>query len=331
MRPEKQAGRKICVILPQRHPSLNVIEGSGLMPDDVRERLIDSLVTAPGIAEVITCDLKDAHVQDGKVYAGGHCLSDFDLVHWYFVTHLPDSWNVVMLRTLARQTRVVPDPDGLLLGLDKFHSHTVLRAAGLPTADFALFRAGAVNDIAPRLCTGEPLLLKPRLGAFGHGIHMVRTPQEMIDAVQYAQSFLPGELQVFCESFEENDIREWISTTVIGGELAYGYRKRPEKFVDNWKVYDPIRKGGGVDYVDASEVKDIALAAAKAMKCDVIGFDFIFSTAKQKYMIVDENTFPGMYPECFAAAGKGGWDGFFKRMILRSLDVRPAAARVSAR
>lgn len=327
MRPEERAGKKICVILPPRHPSHNVIEGSGLMHDEVREKLLESLLAAPEIGEVAVCDLSTAHVQDGKVYAQGRCLSDFDLVHWYFVTHRPESWNIVMLRTIARHTRVVPDPDGLLLGLDKFHSHSALRAAGLPTADFALFRSGMVNDLAPRICKGKPVLLKPRLGAFGHGIHMVRTPQEMVDAVQYAQSFSADEMQIFCEAFEENDIHEWISTTVIGGELAYGYRKRPEKFVDNWKVYDPVRKGGGVDYVDAAEVRDIALAAAQAMKCDVIGFDFIYSTAKRKYMIVDENTFPGMYPECFAASGRGSWDSHFRRMILSCLRVRPVAVR----
>lgn len=319
MSPEKQAGKRICVILPPRHPSLNIIEGSGLMHDDVRARLLESLAAAPEIAEVVSVTLDDAHVTDGKVYAEGHCLSDFDLVHWYFVTHLPDSWGVTMLRALAERTRVVPDPNGLLRALDKFHAHTVLRAAGLPTADFSLFRAGRAAEIAPRLCRGEPVLLKPRLGAFGHGIQMVRTERELIDAVQYAQSFSHDELQVFCETFEENDINEWISTTVIGGELAYGYRKKPEKFVDNWKVYDADRKGGGVDYVAADEVRDIALAAASALKCDIVGFDFIFSTKKQQYLIVDENTFPGMYPDCFAAAGRGSWDAQFRRMILSCL------------
>jgi ribosomal protein S6--L-glutamate ligase len=316
----KKSGKKtVGVALPPRHPSHNVIEGSGLMHDDVRARLLAALDSDPSIGEVVLCDLSAAYVRDGKVYEGGRCLSDLDLVHWYFATHVPESWSVIMLRALAQSTKVVPDPAGLLMGLDKFYAHTALRHANLPTANFSLFRAAAVNKVADQLCGNGPILLKPRLGAFGHGIHMVNTAQEFIDAVQYGQSFVKDEMQIFCEFFEENDISRWISTTIIGGELVYGYRKKPEKFVDNWKVYDPTRTGGGVDYVDATPVKSIALAAAKTLGCDIIGFDFIYSTAKREYLIVDENTFPGMYPHCFAESGTGSWDQHFHRMIRNSL------------
>ena len=148
---------------------------------------------------------------------------------------------------------------------------------------------------------------------------MVKTARELVDVVQYTQSFSKENLHVFCEKFEENDINKWISTTIIGGELVYGYRKRPEKFVDNWKVYDADRAGGGVDYVDPAPVKDEALRAAKILGCDIIGFDFIYSAVKKKYLIVDENTFPGMYPECFRKSGTGSWDQHFLRMILSYL------------
>lgn len=312
-------GKRVALVLPPRDASLNIIEGSGLMPDDVKEALVEALKSAPEVAEVVLCDLRKCHVSNGKVYEGDLCLSDFDLVHWYFVTHLPTNWTVTILQALARTTRVVPDPAGFLLGLDKFFAHTALRARGLPTADFCLFQAGAVNDMAEKLCQGQPILLKPRLGAFGHGIHMVKTAQEMIDAVQYAQSFMKEDLQVFCEAFEENDISQWISTTVIDGRLAYGYRKKPEKFVDNWKVYDPDRAGGGVEFVEASAVEEVALQAAEALGCDIVGFDFIWSTRKEKYLIVDENTFPGMYPACFSRSGTGSWDQHFLRMILGHL------------
>jgi ribosomal protein S6--L-glutamate ligase len=311
--------KRIALVLPPRDASLNVVEGSGLMPDDVREALLASLTGAPEVAEVSLCDLRKCHVRNGKVYEGDLCLSDFDLVHWYFVTHLPDSWTVTMLRALAQTTRVVPNPAGFLLGLDKFFAHTALRARGLPTADFCMFQSGAVNDIAAGLFGGGAVLLKPRLGAFGHGIHFARNARELIDVTQYAQSFAKDSLQVFCETFEENDLSRWISTTVINGKLAYGYRKRSEKFVDGWKVYDPVRAGGGVDFVDASMVEDVALDAAAALGCDIVGFDFIWSTKRQKYLIVDENTFPGMYPECFAQSGTGSWDRHFSRMILEKL------------
>jgi glutathione synthase/RimK-type ligase-like ATP-grasp enzyme len=321
--------KRVGVVLPPKDPSGNVIEGSGLMPDEVRNALIEGLGADLRIEEVAFIDLGRACVRNGEVWEGDLCLSELDLVHWYFVTHIPANWNIVVLRALAQRTRVVPDPEGLLRGLDKFYAHTALRNAGLPTADFTLFNASAVNEVASRLCQGKPLLLKPRLGCFGHGIHMVRTPREMIDAVQYSQSFSREPLQIFCEEFEENDIRKWISTTVIGGDLAYGYRKRPEKFVDNWKVYDPVRAGGGVDWADASAVRETALRAAKVLGCDIIGFDFIYSTARRKYLIVDENTFPGMYPECFDRSAGGSWDRHFLRMILAALEPFAETAKIN--
>ncbi len=311
--------KKIGLFLPPKHPSGNVIEGNGLMPDEVRAAVAEGLINA-GV-EVITCDLARTHIRNGKVYEGEHCLSDLDLILWYFVTHRPNSWAVTVLRTLARTTRVVPDPEGLIAGLDKFTAHTILRSAGLPTADFWLFPSARANELAEQATVTGPVLLKPVLGCFGHGIHMAHNARELVDAVEYSQSFSPDGLQIFCEDFEENDISRWISTTVIGGDLAYGYRKRPEKFVDNWKVYDAERKGGGVDWADATPVHDIAMRAARALKADVIGFDFIYSTARRQYLIVDENTFPGMYPECFAQSGIS-WDKRFVRMALDAVHQR---------
>lgn len=311
--------KKIGLFLPPKHPSGNVIEGNGLMPDDVRQAVTEGLINAG--TEVVTCDLSRTHIRNGKVYEGDICLSDFDLILWYFVTHRPNSWPVAVLRTLARTTRVLPDPEGLLAGLDKFTAHSILRAAGVPTADFWLFPASRANEMAEQVTVTGPALLKPVLGCFGQGIHMTRNPRELVDAVEYCQSFSPDDLQIFCEDFEENDTSRWISTTIIGGELAYGYRKRPEKFVDNWKVYDADRKGGGVDWADSTPVREMALKAAQALRADVIGFDFIYSTSRRQYLIVDENTFPGMYPECFAMSGLS-WDKRFVRMALDAVHRR---------
>ncbi len=321
--------KRIGVFLPPKHPSGNVIEGNGLMPDDVRQAVTAGLAAQVDI-EVVPCDLASAYINNGKVYDANGCLSDLDMVLWYFVTHLPNSWSVTVLRTLAKATRVVPDPEGLINALDKFNAHTILRQAGLPTANYWMFPASSANTVAAQVTAKGPALLKPTLGAFGQGIHMVKTPRELIDAVEYGQSFHGDKLQIFCEEFEENDITQWISTTVIDGQLVYGYRKKPEKFVDNWKVYDADRKGGGVDWVDASPVHDIALKAAKALGADVVGFDFIYSTKRQQYLIVDENTFPGMYPDCFAESGTGSWDAHFVRMALNHVGRAPRRLTVAA-
>lgn len=312
--------KRIGLALPPKDTSRNNSKGNGLIPAHIRNDLLDKLESEAEIGEIIHCDLQNAHIKNGKVYNGDLCLSDLDLVCWYYFTEADSTaWEHTVLNTLAQKTTVIPDPKGHLTGRDKFRSHTLLRNAGLDTADFSLFRASDVHTAAEHLSDWKTILLKPTLGDFGQGIHMVKDRQAMIDAVEYTQSFSSKELLIFCEKFEDNDLEKWISATVIDGQVVLGYKKKMETFVDNWKVYDPGRIGGRVDYVDPSPVEDIALAAAQVMSCDIIGFDFIYSNEKQKYLIVDENTFPGMYPECFDAAGKGSWSDHFYRMIMNHI------------
>lgn len=316
---KKTTGR-IGLALPPKNTSKNNSSGNGLIPVDVRDDLLSKLEASPEINDIIHCDLQNAHIKNGKVYDGDTCLSDLDLVCWYYFTEAdPTAWEHTVLNTLSQTTTVIPDPKGHLTGRDKFRAHTCLRNAGIDTADFSLFRASEVHKAVDSLADWDTILLKPTLGDFGQGIHMVKTAQAMIDAVEYTQSFSPKELLIFCEKFEENDLDKWVSATVIDGEVVLGYKKKMETFVDNWKVYDPGRMGGRIDYVDPSPVEDIALAAAQVMGCDIIGFDFVYSTEQEKYLIVDENTFPGMYQECFEASGKGSWSDHFHRMIMNHL------------
>lgn len=264
-------------------------------------------------------DIRNAVVKNGKVFVDDVCVSDFDLFFWYFLpAYETGSFDITVLKTLARHTTVVPDPFALEKTMDKFTAHSVLRHENIPVAEYALFssadpeRAGDLFDE-----WGGPLLLKPTLGRFGHGIVKADNRQSFLDAIGYAASFHDKPIPIFVERFQENDIAKWISATVIGDEVVFGYRKRPKKFVDGWKVYDAGFKGGEADYVDPAPVADIALAAKRALGADVVGFDCIYSTAKKQYVIVDENTFPGVYEECFKASGKGTLAENFYRLILQ--------------
>ncbi|MFI6689910.1 hypothetical protein [Streptomyces sp. NPDC050485] len=62
---------------------------------------------------------------------------------------------------------------------------------------------------------------------------------------------------------------------------------------------------------------ELALQAQKALGAQIIGFDMILHQGMP--IIVDENTFPGFYPELFDAAGKDlGFELY--RMIAQSVD-----------
>lgn len=322
---------RIGLITPARLGEKEVTSGSGFIDQATADGIRAHLQDHPAVAETLPARLDGAFVRNGKVYAGDLCLSDLDAVFWlYYVGDNDFSWD--MLELLARQTLVLPDPAAARRARSKYHAHAVLRTAGLATSDFCVFAAADAERLAPQLAAWGDVLLKPILGDFGHGICKVSDARSLVDAVAYAQSFSPKPLQIFCERFEPNDISRWVSATVIDGQVIFGYRKRPDSFVDGWKVYDAGRIGGNADYVDISAlpVAKAAIDAARALGCDIIGFDFIYSTRTQSYVIVDENTLPGLYADCFGAAGKGSLARLMADMVLRRLGAMAAKARAAA-
>src|SRR5690606_10650301 len=107
------------------------------------------------------------------------------------------------------------NPDGLIRGLDKFTSHTILRNAGVETTDFCQVMSNQLDELVTLLDEWCAMLLKPTLGAFGQGIVKIDSKQQLLDTVQYAISFAGKHIPVFCERFEPNDMKKWISTTII--------------------------------------------------------------------------------------------------------------------
>lgn len=300
--------------MPARDPKKGIVNGSGIVPQEVRD---DFLKQLSGV-EVIPVTLAGACVENGRIYAGDVCLSDLDMIFWlYYVGDNFFEWD--MLHFLSQMTTVLPNPRAAFRARNKFYAHTQIRNAGLPTADFCAFPAAAAEEVAEKLKDWGDVVLKPVHGDFGHGICKVSNTRAFVDTIAYAQSFSREPLDIFCERFEKNDIGKWISATVIDGHVVFGYRKRPSSFVEGWKVYDAGRIGGNADYVDPEPVRAVAAAAAAALGCDIIGFDMIFAERLQKYVIVDENTLPGMYADCFAASGTGTLADHLARMVLKRI------------
>jgi len=292
----------------------------GIFPPAIRGEFIEKLGRHPNIELIELPDLSHACIKNGRVYSDDVCISDLDLFFWFHILPLgKHMYDIILLKTLAAHTRVIPNPSGVEHGLDKFVSQTILKRHHIATPEFCLFRSDKVSLMTGLLDSWQELVLKPRLGSFGHGITRISSKQQFLDVVQYAASFSNDPISIFCERFEPNDITRWISATVIDGKIAYGYRKRPSRFVDGWKVYDPDNIGGESDYADASPVADIALAAYSALGADLIGFDFIYSDRLQQYLIVDANTVPGLYEDCFAHAGTKTWADYFADMVIAHL------------
>ncbi|MEV0375641.1 hypothetical protein AB0I10_38850, partial [Streptomyces sp. NPDC050636] len=129
------------------------------------------------------------------------------------------------------------------------------------------------------------------------------------DVAGYLAAAAPGSADetLLLKRFYDNDLADWMSVTMVGGEVMYGYRKRPSRWATMRggaaKVYDAAGVGGEVDLCDVPTAHaELASHAQKAMGAQIIGFDMILHQGMP--IIVDENTFPGFYPELFRAAGK---------------------------
>jgi len=314
--------KKIGLYLPVKDPHLTNSLTTGILPKMVLNELYHLLDANTEITYFKDLDIRQAIIENDKVYIGEICLSELDLFFWYYPLTARDSHSFEMqvLQILALRTKVLPNPIGLANGLDKFTSHSILRQTEIATPEFTLFESTDTQRAKDVFDQWQTLVLKPTLGCFGQGVVKIDNKQTLLDTIAYAESFNSEPLQVFLEKFETNSLDKWISTTVIGNKVIYGYRKQAEKFTDGWKVYDEQQKGGSAFYVDPAPVSKIALKAKQALGADIIGFDFIFSERQQTYLIVDENTFPGMYKECFAQAKQGTWAENFYNLIMQTLE-----------
>ncbi|MBB6173383.1 glutathione synthase/RimK-type ligase-like ATP-grasp enzyme [Nocardiopsis mwathae] len=304
------------------------------IPADDQERclaLLADLDGLDGVEFVHGLNIDRTHIRNGRVHHGGLCLNDLDLYVWYAqIDRGPHSYHLEALENLSRDTRVIVDPEGLANGVDKHRAHLALRRAGVAVPDSVLIHQGNVAAAEPVLAEWGKAVLKPRRGYFGTGVLLIDGYPTLRDLVGYLTSAVPTapDGTYLLERFYDNDPADWISATVINGSLMYGYRKRPHRWAQMGggaaKVYDPGGEGGGVDACEVPPAyAEQALRAQKALGAHIIGFDMILHGGSP--IIVDENTYPALYPELFRAAGKDlGLELF--RMVSHAIeDVRTGA------
>lgn len=256
-------------------------------------------------------DFKNVRAVDNTFSCGDVQLEKIDLFFWY----APGIKKVLdELKALAQITKVSKSPQSLELVADKFLSHSILKANGLPVPEFAVVGFDDLDLLSKIIKKWKTVLIKPRLGSFGRGIIKVSDFETLRDIAGILKVEHKQE-NIFIEKFYQNDNAKWISTTIINGKVAYGYRKSKEKF-SGWKVYDINRNGGGAYYVDPEPVKEMAEKAARILDTSIVGFDFI--KTKEGYKLVDENNFPGFYKEAFAEAGKNVSELITELILLKS-------------
>lgn len=295
-------------------PAIDRILGkkTGLLREEEVISLEKKLAANPSIDFLGNVDFSNIEIKNDNFTIGDLNLAKLDLFFW-FAPGMKK--NLPVLMALNNYTKVIKSPTSFLITGDKFLSHSLLKSAGLPVADFSLISCDDLDSIKKILSEWKTIILKPRRGSFGRGIIKIENFETLRDIagilkIEHKQK------EIFVERFYENSPSEWTSTTIINGKVAYGYRKKLEKFAD-WKVYDPRAIGGDAFWVDPEPVKELAEKAAAVLDKSIIGFDFI--KTQEGYKIVDENNFPGFYPECFKKSGKSEADFLHDLIISNTL------------
>ncbi|MGY6021626.1 ATP-grasp domain-containing protein [Streptomyces spinosirectus] len=285
----------------------------GKIPADDHALLMELLRDLNDVEFLHDLDIRRSRVRNGEVHCGEVRLNDLDLYLWHCdLSRDPGSYALEALRTLSLDVPVVPDPARFSTGLDKYRAHLRLSRAGLPVPDTILLDRRDTAAAAPAIAEWGRALLKPRRGSFGQGVLLIEDFATLRDLAGYLDSTLgvSTESTFLLERFYPNSPTDWVGTTLINGTLMYGYRKHRRRFTrlsaadaEAWKVYDPERAGGDVGACDVPPTHmRLAQRAQRALGLPLVGFDLIL--CEDRPVIVDENTFPGLYPELFAAAGR---------------------------
>ncbi len=261
--------------------------------------------------EVVEADFRNGVLIDGKVYVDNVCLNELDVYFWHdsiqpSITGA-DSYYVHLLRAIGADVTVINSADSIECVNDKLRAHSLLRLNGLPVSRFALVRSEDRAGIESAFKSlNASVLIKPRYGGWGTGIVKCQSVEELQSIIELCTAACGKNQQFLLEEFYENDPEGWTSVSMVGQNPVIGYRKPLTLGGSDWKIYDPEKKDGRgteSEYVKPSE-ELIALSqqAQRAIKKDIIGFDFI--RTHEGYKIVDENGRPGLYEHCLQSANQ---------------------------
>ncbi len=203
---------------------------------------------------------------------------------------------------------------GSALAMDKTAAKEVAAAHGLPQCDWASLRADEIDDavldrVADRL--GYPLFVKPANMGSSVGVSKAKDRGELAAAVDEACRF--DEWIVIEEAVDGRELECAVlgnlrpRASVVGevrpGAEFYSY---DDKYVDGTAE---ILIPAPVPQPVSDELRDLALRAFRAMRCDGMArVDFFWEEDGRGLLLNEVNTIPGFtpisqYPKLWEASG----------------------------
>jgi ribosomal protein S6--L-glutamate ligase len=195
-------------------------------------------------------------------------------------------WDLALWRQLEAMGVPTLNPSAAVLRCsDKFHTHQLLRAAGVPTVDAALVTDESQLKRAAEAVGGFPLVLKWARGTRGVGTALVESAPALRGQWQLSAVL---EQNAFLERYHPEAGGRDLRLLVLGGKVIACYERRAP--ADDFR--SNLHRGGcGVPHEPADGERELALAAAGALGLDFAGVDLLPTDAGPK--VLEVNSVPG--------------------------------------
>jgi len=207
--------------------------------------------------------------------------------------------------------------------MDKDVCKTMVRAAGLNTADWFTVRNAEKIDYAAIEKMGYPMVVKPNSGGSSVATYIINDREEILSAVEEGLKY---DNEVMIEKFIKGDE---ITCCIMDGKMLPVLAIKPKAgFFDYTSKYT---NGGADEYVVQLEeglhkkVEYMALKSWEALKCSVYArIDMIVKEGEP--FILEANTLPGMtknslFPQSAASVGIS-FPKLIDMIIEKSLEIR---------
>ena len=244
--------------------------------------------------------------------SGQENIGDIDVV--FPVLHGPygEDGSMQGLLKLANVPFVGSGVLGSAVGMDKDVMKRLLKGAGLPVADFLVYRKNENIDFGEiEIKLGLPFFLKPANLGSSIGVSKIKNKEQFEKSLQEAFMFdtkiiVEGFIkcrELECSVLGNNDPKASIVGEVIPTHEFYDYDAK--YFDDNGAA---LKIPADIDDKKVEEVQELAIKAFKALCLDGMArIDFFLSEDGNLY-VNEANTIPGftdisMYPKLWEASG----------------------------
>ncbi|HET6795292.1 MAG TPA: D-alanine--D-alanine ligase family protein [Acidimicrobiales bacterium] len=226
---------------------------------------------------------------------------------------------------------------GSALCMDKAMAKQVLRASGLPVADWVAARAHQVDDafekeVADRL--GFPVFVKPANLGSSVGVNRVDDAPALRAALDEALRY--DEMVVVEEAVGGREIEVAVlgneqPRASVPGEIrpSHGFYDYEEKYISDGAL---LLVPAELDEAAATEVRGLAVEAYRSLRVDGMArADFFYEEDGRGFLVNELNTIPGftpisMYPKLWEASGLP-YDELIGELVRLALERHDRRAR----